>query len=91
MRESTIPPHMRFTRKIPDGGYAVELSRNWMKEFFDYEEQGSIEHLERLNKRDKALEIGHDKDGFFCRACNAEVGNDEHFCWNCGQRLLAVD
>lgn len=43
MRKSTIPPLSRFTRKKPDGGFAVEISRDWMKEFFDYEELGARE------------------------------------------------
>lgn len=30
MRECTIPPLSRFTHKKPEGGYSVEISRDWM-------------------------------------------------------------
>lgn len=91
MRECTIPPLSRFTHKKPEGGYSVEISRDWMKEFFDYEEQGSIEHLERLNQRDQVIEPEEDvidgEKAWFCRVCNSEVFSDDQFCASCGQRL----
>lgn len=87
MRESTIPPLSRFTRKKPDGGFAVEISRDWMKEFFDYEELGAIEYLQRLKDRDQEIKPGKDEQVLFCNRCDSEVVSDENFCWYCGQRL----
>lgn len=91
MRECTIPPLSRFTKKLGDGHYSVEISRDWMKEFFDYEEQGSIEHLERLNKRDQVIPPVTDfVDGEavdFCQVCNTEILEDDCFCSKCGQRV----
>ena len=91
MRECTIPPMTRFTHRKPEGGYSVEISRDWMKEFFDYEEQGSIEHIERLNKRDQVVcpvtDFIEGESVDFCQVCNHEVYEDDLFCASCGQRL----
>ncbi len=62
-----------------------------MKEFFDYEEQGSIEHIERLNKRDQVVcpvtDFIEGESVDFCQVCNHEVYEDDLFCASCGQRL----
>ena len=86
MRESTIPPNIRFTR-MTENGIAVEISRNWQKELYDYENQGSIEYLQVLKNRDSALPVGKDSSGCFCKKCNSETSEEENFCWYCGQRL----
>ena len=91
MRTSTIPPMSRFTHKKPDGGYSVEISRDWMKEFFDYEELGAIEDLKKLVDRDQEVcPVTDFIDGEsvdFCQVCNHEVYEDDLFCASCGQRL----
>ena len=88
MRENTIPSLSRFTRKKPDGSLAVEVSKDWMKEYFDYEELGAIEYLQRLKNRDQTIKPSRDDElVLFCQQCNSEVVSDENFCWYCGQRL----
>lgn len=90
MRRSTIPPMARFTHNR-NGALSVEISRDWMREFYDYEELGAIEDLKALVDRDAVTVPGNDEQGLFCQVCNAEVGDDECFCWFCGQRLKEGD
>ena len=87
MRENTIPPNRRLSRITSDGKLAVEVSGDWMQQLFDYEECGSVEHFERLNKRNTVTIPGKDEQGLFCKECNSEIGEDDCFCWWCGQRL----
>lgn len=87
MREGSIPPNKRLSRITSEGKIAVEVSSDWKEQLFDYEECGSIEHFERLNKRDTVNTPGNDEQGLFCRCCNSEVGMGDRFCWWCGQRL----
>lgn len=87
MRENTIPPNRRLSRITSDGKLAVEVSGDWKEQIFDYEECGSVEHFERLNKRDMVIAPGKDKQGLFCKKCDSEIGEDDNFCWWCGQRL----
>lgn len=86
MRRSTIPALDRFTH-MRNGAITVEISRNWMKEFFDYEELGCIEDLKELVDRNKLMHPGKDETGLVCMNCNADVQSTEWFCWSCGQRL----
>lgn len=91
MRESTVPPYRRLARINESGKLAVDISSDWMQQMFDYEEQGTIEHFERLNKRNNVLSPGTDKQGMYCKECDSEVGIDDRFCWWCGQRLKEDD
>lgn len=91
MREKSIPPNRRLSRITKDGKISIEISGDWMQQLFDYEECGSVEHFERLNKRNTVVVPGKDKQGLFCQNCNSEVGEDENFCWYCGQRLKEGD
>lgn len=90
MRDKSIPPRQRLTRITSDGNLAVCVSTDWKEQLFDYEEQGTVEHFEQLNKRDQVLEAGYDKDQdcHYCKSCDSEVTNSDRFCWWCGQRLL---
>lgn len=91
MRENAIPPNRRLSRITSEGKISVEVSSDWKEQIFDYEECGSVEHFERLNKRNTVVVPGKDKQGLFCQNCNSEVGEDENFCWYCGQRLKEGD
>lgn len=93
MRESTIPPRKRLARINEVGKLAVDISTDWMQQMFDYEEQGTVEHFERLNKRDQVNKPGYDEDQdcHFCKSCDSEVTNSDRFCWWCGQRLKVDD
>ena len=72
---------------LPDGRISVDVSTNWQKEFFDYEELGSIELFEGLKKLNTPMQPGEDEEGFFCKKCNSEVGEEDVYCWWCGQAL----
>lgn len=87
MRENAIPPNRRLSRITSEGKLSVEVSSDWKEQIFDYEECGSVEHFERLNKRDMVIAPGKDKQGLFCKECDSEIGEDDRFCWWCGQRL----
>lgn len=90
MRRSTIPPLSRFTHKR-DGRLSVEVSRDWMRELYDYEELGAIEDLKALVDRDAEIPPVTDfVDGVaadFCQVCNHEVYEDDVFCACCGQKV----
>lgn len=87
MRENTIPPMRRLSRINENGNLAVDVSSNWMQEIFDYEELGSIELFAALKKQNTPMSPGKDEEGLFCKACNSEVGEDDVYCWWCGQAL----
>ena len=91
MRRSTIPPMVRFTHKKPDGCLSVEISRDWMREFYDYEELGAIEDLKALVDRDQEVcpvtDFIEGEAFDFCQVCNHEVYEDDVFCASCGQRI----
>ncbi len=70
-----------------DGTLAVDVSTNWMKEIYDYEELGSIELFAALKKKDTPIKPGEDAEGLFCKECNSEVGKEDVYCWWCGQAL----
>lgn len=81
MRRSTIPPMVRFTHKKSDGCLSVEISRDWMREFYDYEELGAIEDLKALVDRDQEVcPVTDFVEGVavdFCQVCNHEVYEDD--------------
>ena len=87
MRENTIPPMRRLSRITEAGRLAVDVSANWMQEIYDYEELGSIELFAALKKKDTPIKPGEDEEGLFCKVCDSEVGEDDVYCWWCGQAL----
>ena len=87
MKENTIPPMRRLSRITEAGRLAVDVSANWMQEIYDYEELGSIELFAALKKKNTPIRLGKDDEGLFCKECDSGVGEDDVYCWWCGQAL----
>ncbi len=77
----------RLSRITESGQITVDVSADWMREIYDYEELGSIELFAALKKKNTPIRLGKDDEGLFCKECDSGVGEDDVYCWWCGQAL----